>query len=1036
MDVLEKRYTDARSEWNQLENSDVPILFVGAATCGRAAGADRILAVLREEIAARKSDAKLVEVGCLGPCYLEPLVYVHKPGSARICYGNVTEEQARAIVDRHIYGDDPCSQWAVGIMGDGAGNGIPRFADHAVMRDQLRRIFHNCGIIDPQNFNHYLAQEGYRGFLHALEIGADKTLEAVRDSGLRGRGGAGFPTFKKWEFCRNSPGEKRFLICNCSEGDPGSFMNRTLIEGDPHAVLEGMLIAGYAMHATAGYIYCGVEYATVLERLRLAITQMREAGLLGENIAGSDFSFDIYVKRGAGAYVCGEETALIAAIESRRGMPRPRPPFPAASGLWGYPTTIQNVETLGNLPMILRHGAAWYKECGTENNVGTRSFSIAGSIKRPGLIEVPLGISLMDIIYKVGGGAPMGRSVKAVQTGGPSGGCIPAWRFDLPVEYEALAEAGSIMGSGGMIVLDEETCMVDLVKYFLTFTQNESCGKCPPCRVGTRAMLSIVTKIAEGRGEPEDLQTLESLARTVKHGSLCGLGQTAANPVLCTLQYFKDEFITHIVAKRCDAGVCTALTTTPCMSGCPADIYVPGFVSLAGQRRYDEARALIRERNPFASVCAYVCHQPCENRCQRGSIDEPVSIGELSRYLVTTEMQGAPPRVIANDANAKRKIAIIGGGPAGLTAAYFLARLGYKPVLYEASDSLGGMLTQTIPAFRLPREVVDQEIKMICDLGVTVEFNQRLGTNLSLSALREAGVEAVLVSSGSSIPNKLHVPGEEAEGVVDAGAYLSQYNQTGTAPAGTKVVVIGGNNAALDAARTAKELGAEEVTLLYRRTRREMTAYENCIDDAEREGVTITCLAGPMAVNTEAGRVCGLRCVRMELHEYDLSGRQAPVALEDSQFEINADLVIVAVGRQPNAEFSWADPDLEMDVSGFIRVHPESQQSSIPWLFACGEAAQGARSIIEAIASGERAAVGLDHFLTGASHPFWRVQSLVDTPFDQDADFVATARLVVDRSRVEKQKDSFEEGVGIFTEENTVSQALRCLRCDYCKEHQ
>lgn len=1036
MNAFEKKYAEAVTEWNQIENSDVPVFFVGAATCGRAAGAGEVLNTLRKAIEQRGIDVKVIEVGCLGPCYLEPLVIVHKPGAARICYGNVGSRQILDILDKYILGNDPCAQWALGVMGDANATGIPKLSNHAVMRNQVRRIFRNCGIIDPENFNHYLARDGYRGFFRALEIGPDKTLEEVKNSGLRGRGGAGFPTFKKWEFCRNSPGEKRYLVCNCSEGDPGSFMNRTLIEGDPHAVLEGMLIAGYAMNATAGYIYCGVEYATVLKRLKLAIQQMREAGLLGENIAGSSFSFDITVKRGAGAYVCGEETALIAAIESRRGMPRPRPPFPAVSGLWEYPTNIQNVETLGNLPLILRNGAAWYTECGTENNKGTRSFAMAGSIKRPGLIEVPLGMPLLDIIYKVGGGAPLGRAVKAVQTGGPSGGCIPAWRFDLPVEYEALAQAGSIMGSGGMIVLDEQTCMVDLVRYFLTFTQNESCGKCPPCRVGTRAMLSLVTKITEGKGDMNDLKTLESIATTVKNGSLCGLGQTAANPVLCTLQYFRDEYITHILEKRCPAGVCSALTDTPCMSGCPAGVYIPGFVSLAGERRFEEALDLHRERNPFASVCAYICAHPCENRCQRATVDAPVSIREVARFMVGNETAIKTPVMKADPEDGNRKVAVIGAGPAGLTAAYFLARLGYRPVVFEASSQPGGMLTQTIPAFRLPRETVNREIGMICSLGVTIETNKRLGKDITLSALRENGYEGVIISCGSSISKRLNIPGEDAEGVIDAGAYLYAFNTTGTAPAGDKVVVIGGNNAALDAARAAKRLGAREVTVLYRRTRREMTAYEECIDDAEREGITVTALVGPVAIKTEQGRVTGLQCVRMELGVFDLSGRPSPVPVENSLFDLDATQVIIAVGRESNTEFSWGEPGLETDVSGFIRVNHHTQQSSVPWIFACGEATPGGGAVIDAIAAGERAAVELDRFLTGAGHAFWRARKLVDTVFDMDVEPSPTPRLVVDRSRIEKQKDSFDDTFGVFTEEATVGQALRCLRCDYCKEHQ
>jgi len=1035
MNALEQKYAEAVAAWEGIENSDIPVFFVGAATCGRAAGAGEVLSALRDEIAKKGIKAQVIEVGCLGPCYLEPLVIVHKPGSPQICYGNIGPEKILDLLHKHALGNDPCKQWAVGTMEEGGAEGIPALADHPVMFNQVRRIFRNCGIIDPENFNHYLARNGYRGFLHALEIGPEKTLDEVRKSGLRGRGGAGFPTFKKWEFCKNTPAEKRFLICNCSEGDPGSFMNRTLIEGDPHAVIEGMLIAGFAMNATAAYVYCGVEYSTVLKRLKLAIKQARESGLLGENIAGSGFSFDITVKRGAGAYVCGEETALIAAIESRRGMPRPRPPFPAVSGLWGYPTNIQNVETLGNLPLILLYGAEWYTQYGSENNKGTRSFAMAGSVKRPGLIEVPLGMSLLDIIYDVGGGAPMGRAVKAVQTGGPSGGCIPSWLFDLPVEYEALAQAGSIMGSGGMIVLDEQTCMVDLVRYFLTFTQNESCGKCPPCRVGTRAMLALVTKITEGRADLQDLATLESIALTVKNGSLCGLGQTAANPVLCTLKYFRDEYMAHIVGKKCPAGVCTALVTTPCMSGCPAGVYVPGVVSLAGEQRFDEAMRLYRDRNPFASVCGYICSHPCENRCQRGTIDAAVSISAINRFLVHEEDRIAAPEVRPAAGNASRKVAIIGAGPAGLSAAYFLARLGYQPVVMEASSEAGGALVNYIPDFRLPRDVVRREIDIIQGLGVSIETDKRLGVDFTLQSLRENGFDAVIVSCGSSVSTALNIPGEDSKGIIDAGAYLSAFNKAGSATTGKRVVIIGGNNAAVDAARTAKRQGAEEVSILYRRTRREMSAYEEYIDDAEREGVRIYPLVAPLAFASENGHVSKVECVYMELGAFDLSGRRTPQPANGAHFVVDADQVILAVGRKSNVVDCCDGVGLESDNAGFIRANPQTQQTNVPWIFACGDAVSSRGEVIDAIASGERAAAEMDKFLTGSDHAFWRKQSLVDTCFDMDAEPVATARLVIDRALIEKQKDSFDDSLGSFPKEVAVGQALRCLRCDYCKEN-
>jgi NADH:ubiquinone oxidoreductase subunit F (NADH-binding)/(2Fe-2S) ferredoxin len=608
----------ARKEWQDLENSTIPVIYFGMASCGRAAGAVDVRKAVEEALGENFLTARLVDVGCIGPCYMEPIMDIALPGWARVSYGQMTPAKAKRIVTEAIKNGAPTTEGAAGVLEpleNRETGGLPRFFDQPMLKPQVRVILRNCGLIDPEDFNHYVAHEGYVGLKNALAMPPEQVIEQVKNSSLRGRGGSGFPTAKKWELCRANPGKDKYLVCNADEGDPGAFMNRSLIEGDPHALLEGMLIAAYAIGANHGVIYIRAEYPLAVSRLRKALQQMREHGLLGAHIMGTDFGFEIKIKEGAGAFVCGEETALFASIEGRRGMPRSRPPFPAVSGLYGKPTVNNNVETISTLPNILRNGADWYHQFGTPSSTGTKTFSLVGDVRRTGLIEVPLGMTLRQIIFEIGGGTE--KPFKAVQTGGPSGGCLSTEHLDTPVDYEALKAVGSIMGSGGLIVMDKDTCVVDLAHYYLDFLRKESCGKCTPCRIGTRHLYEILERITDGSGVPEDIDTLERLAKTMSQGSLCGLGQTASNPVTTTLRSFRGEYETHIHSGYCEAGVCKTLfqyvIDPEACTGCHACVKVCPVNAIEGKAK--------QPHTLDSSICirCRACYEACRFDAIEGS---------------------------------------------------------------------------------------------------------------------------------------------------------------------------------------------------------------------------------------------------------------------------------------------------------------------------------------------------------------------------------------------------------------------------------
>ena len=592
-----------------------PRINVGMATCGRAAGAIAVHETLRDEADARGLDLMLVATGCIGYCQQEPLVDVALPGRDRVLYARMTPDRARDLIAAVAEGELP-SAGALAIIPERnqvfseKPGFLPLLDELPFYSRQRKIILRNCGLIDPARIEEYIARGGYQALARTLlDLTPQEVMDEVLHSGLRGRGGAGFPTGRKWQICHDAPGQPKYVICNGDEGDPGAYMDRTVLESDPYSVVEGLTIAGYAIGTRQGYIYVRDEYPLAVERVTQAVARAGELGLLGEDILGSGFDFNVTIVRGAGAFVCGEETALISSIEGGLGEPRPRPPFPATSGLWGKPTVINNVKTLATVPVIITRGADWYASIGIEGNTGTVVFSLVGKVANTGLVEVPLGLTLHDMIESIGGGGLDGKVVKAVQTGGPSGGCLPARLFDLPISYETLTQAGSIMGSGGMVVMDEDTCMVDVARYFLNFTMAESCGKCTPCREGTRYMHEILTRLVEGEGTPEDLELLEEVAGWVKAASLCGLGQTAPNPVLSTLRYFRDEYEAHVMEKRCPAGVCRALIRLSILpdlcTGCGLCRRECPVGAISGEKK--EPHVIDQELCTHCRICHDVC---------------------------------------------------------------------------------------------------------------------------------------------------------------------------------------------------------------------------------------------------------------------------------------------------------------------------------------------------------------------------------------------------------------------------------------------
>ena len=1020
----------------------VPMILVGMGTCGIGNGAGVVHDRIMRQIAEDGIECILKQTGCFGFCAEEPVVMLYRPGVPMLVYSKVNEKDAVRIVES-IVKDRLCrskllcriDRWDFLTSSVEFGKGyedIPHWDEIPFFKGQQKVVLRHAGLIDPEEIRDYIAVGGYSALAKVLAgFSPAEVISEVTVSNLRGRGGAGFPAGVKWSLMQKQESDRKYIICNADEGDPGAYMNRNEIESDPHMLIEGMLIGAYAMGADSGIAYVRAEYPLAVKRLKKAIAQAEELGLLGRNIMGSGLNFRLDVVEGAGAFVCGEETALIASIEGKAGRPMPRPPYPASRGLYGKPTNINNVETWCNVPVIMEKGSAWFKAIGTGKSAGTKVFSLVGKVKNTGLVELPLGSRLEQFVFAIGEGTGTSKRVKAVQTGGPSGGCIPLEYFSTPVDYESLNSIGAIMGSGGMVVMDQDNCMVDVARYFLEFNAGESCGKCTPCREGLAQALAILTRITRGQGTATDLAMLELLGGVIKDSSLCALGQTAPNPVMTTLKYFRHEYEEHIREKRCHAGTCESLFPALCENSCPLHMNIPGYIELIKEERWEDAFELTLRDNPLPGTLGRICHFHCQMRCRREMLDQPVSQGEIHRYLADTIYQlGKEEDIYRKLIKEKlpptgKRIAIVGAGPAGLTAAFYLVRLGHDVTVYDAMPEAGGILRYGIPQYRLPKELLQKEIKLIRRLGVQFKMNRRLGRNLLPEELKKES-DALFLAIGAWKDTALHIPGENAKGVFAGSEILKEVAMGRIPQTGQRVVIVGAGNVAIDAARSLLRLG-KEVTIVYRREKRDMPANAVEISEAEEERIKFRFLAAPHEIVTgSAGVVRALRIEKMKPGSIDRSGRRNPVAT--GLFEdIPCDTLILAIGEQVSSEELAGRVSLTRD--GRIAVDRFTFRTSDPVIYAGGDVVSGPATAAEAMGMAKKAAAAIDRALMGKER-----FSLLSREFHYGNEVPRNPRPspknMARRLSVRDRVNNFNEISFGFTGEQARNEVERCLRCD------
>ncbi len=1008
-------------------------------TCGIGSGAQKVMGVLVDEMSkSGRSDISVTSSGCIGLCSQEPLMTVEALGEEPVIYRRVDAQKMRKIFEGHILNGQVQDDLALargraidaeGISaGPGSENGIPHVSELPFFALQKSLVLRNKGLIDPERIEDYIWRDGYQAMAKAfLEMTPSEIISEVKTSGLRDRGWKGFPTGIKWEFCACSKGDVKYVLCHADEGDPGAFMDRSLLEADPHGVLEGLIIAAKAINSHQGYIHCRNEHQLALKRLNLAIQQACEYGLLGKNILGSGFDFGLEVCQGTDTSDCSEEMVLRGTIEGRHGIPRLRPLFPTLSRLWEKPTVYDNVETYANIPQIILQGGEKYAGTGTESSKGTKVFALTGKVNSIGLVEVPMGTTLGQIIFEIGGGIPSGKRFKAVQLGGLFGGCIPGGYLNTPTDFEALTKAGAVMSSGTMTVMDEDACTVEVARSLTDFCRDESCGKCTFCRVRTERMSEILQRICKGEGRQGDIELLEDLAHQVKDTAPCDLGQTATNSILSTIRHFRKEYKAHIDDRHCPAAVCSALFKSPCQHTCPVSMDIPASIGLVRVGRIDDAYRVLKQTNPFPSVCGRVCGRPCQEKCRRGRLDEPVAIMALERFIAEHAKR---PTVEPLPTTGKERVAIVGAGPSGLTAALELKKRGYAVTVFEELPEAGGMLRWRIPAYRLPREELGREIQEILDTGVELRTQVCVGHDLSFEQLKK-NFPMIYLAVGAQKSAPLNIPGEDSSGVFGAVEFLRDYHLGKEVKVGKHVAVIGGGHSAIDAARTAIRLGAKKVTIYYQRERKDMPAQGWEIGAAEQEGVEIMYLVAPVRIITQYGKATKLELTQMRLDKFDRSGRRQPKPILGAEFKEKAEMVISAIGQEADLAFLPKESGIEIDQT-FIKVDKDFRTTDAK-VWAGGEVVTGPGMVIDAIKAGQSAARAIDEMIRLANGekpwvPPKEERMVVPFAVDRETRHQPQTR-PREISSEPRRSDLHEVGLD-YTMEMALAEASRCMRCD------